>query len=306
MTERRREILRHPLVRMILWCLKIAIAVGVGFGLLIFFVQSSMIYYPTLYAPGEVERFADNSVVVPIRFATSEGQQEAYWFTADEVDAASLPQPALPNRIWLVFSGNASRALDWVDVLEPYQGRSAGFLLIDYPGYGASAGSPSPGSTLEATTGAVAALASQFQWDETKLVRPRLAMLGQSLGAAAALQAATHYDSNRLVLISPFTSMLAMARRTVGPVYCHVLRHRWDNIARLEELAEQVDSPSSPAPHITVFHGDADRIIPIEMSRTLAAEFPKFVSLVELPGLSHNDITWDTSGAAPIIEELAR
>jgi len=39
-----------------------------------------------------------------------------------------------------------------------------------------------------------------------------------------------------------------------------------------------------------IFHGEADKVIPVAMSRTLAAEFKDTVKLQTAPGVRHNDI----------------
>ena len=39
-----------------------------------------------------------------------------------------------------------------------------------------------------------------------------------------------------------------------------------------------------------IFHGEADSMIPVAMSRTLAAEFKDTVTLNTAAGISHNDI----------------
>jgi len=241
--------------RVSLYIIKIAFAVIVGFAVLLVLLQNFLIYHPVAYEDGEIEAYGRSSGVQSLPFITGEGQQEAYWIVRG--GAAGVERPVFPERVWLVFSGNAALALDWVDFLFLYRG--------------------------------------PLKCDESTALRPRLAVLGQSLGAAAGLQAAVHYNANRVVLVAPFTSMLDMARRTAGPLHCHLLRHRWDNVARMKELVHSVKSP-----RVSIFHGIDDTIIPVTMSQALAEPYPSFVDLKELPGLGHNDITY---GASEIIIE---
>ena len=281
------------LKRMLFSLIKITVCVLIGFGVLLLLVQNAMIYHPVSYANGEVDGYIAEAGVVRLPFETGEGSQEAYWIVrGGEADK----QEEVPDVVWLVFSGNAAQALNWVDFLELYRGARAGFLLVDYPGYGACEGSPSPGAILESTKAAVVALSSHLDCDEDAVLRPRLAVLGQSLGGAAGLQAATHYEIRRIVLVAPFTTMVDMARTTVGSLYCQLVRHRWDNVARLAELTE-----TTPDVRVSILHGLDDRIIPVTMSRSLVSMFPDTIELEELPGLGHNDINY---GAADRILSL--
>ncbi|MBA3963805.1 MAG: hypothetical protein H0X40_18155 [Chthoniobacterales bacterium] len=49
--------------------------------------------------------------------------------------AASLGRP-VPARVWVLFCGNGSLALDWLPLARRDQNTGDAFLLIDYPGYG--------------------------------------------------------------------------------------------------------------------------------------------------------------------------
>jgi uncharacterized protein len=277
---------RSLLSRVILLVFKIGLGVVIGFGILIYFLQDSMIYLGVPYEPGEVDENVSKFQVVRLPFESDQGRQEAYWLVRGQ---AIDDVPPIPDRVWLVFGGNAAQALGWGDFFALYRGSPAGFLLMDYPGYGACEGKPSPATILDSTQRAVTSLCQHLSCSEEQL-RPRLAVFGQSLGAAAGLQAATYYKISRVVLISPFTRMLDMARRTAGPLHCHLLRHRWDNVARLEEMEQ-----FAPPPHVSIIHGTEDEIVPVEMGRELGERFRKFVDFTELPGLGHNDITYSAS-----------
>jgi pimeloyl-ACP methyl ester carboxylesterase len=61
------------------------------------------------------------------------------------------------------------------------------------------------------------------------------------------------------------------------------VRHRFDNRAGLAAL-------QAAGGRAWIFHGSRDEVIPVEMSRTLAAEFPQTVTLKEVPNADHNSI----------------
>ncbi len=96
--------------------------------------------------------------------------------------------------------------------------------------------------------------------------------------------AATDFNIQRGVMIAPFTSTREMTRRIIGLPLGFLDRQRYDNMARLAELAER-----GPG-HIVILHGTDDSIVPISMSRTLTERWPDIVRLREIPGGRHNDI----------------
>jgi pimeloyl-ACP methyl ester carboxylesterase len=150
---------------------------------------------------------------------------------------------------------------------------------VDYPGYGACAGKPSPKNILSNTRAAVAALAAHLA-DAT--VNERIAVYGHSLGAAAVLQYAAVEPVRRVVCIAPFTTMRAMARRRVGWPLCTLLDHNFDNEACVTILRQR-EIP------MLIVHGTEDRVIPVEMGRRLAEV--SGAAYIEVPGAGHVDIT---------------
>lgn len=199
----------------------------------------------------------------------------------------------VPKRLWLAFGGNGDLALRWDGLVAPSAIGGVGFLLVEYPGYGARAGTPSPESLLAGTEAAVRALAQTLHTSESEL-QSRSAVLGYSIGAAAALQYAARHPVERIVLFAPFTSMLDMARRVVGSPLCYLLTHRYDNVSALRAILAKGQPP------LTILHGAQDSLIPPRMGEELARIAPG--SHFELvPGAEHGDVI---DIAAPRLREL--
>lgn len=188
----------------------------------------------------------------------------------------------VPARLWLAFGGNGDLALRYEPLLAPSATATQGFLMVEYPGYGARAGEPTPESLLSGTEQTLAALARHLDTTTTEL-EARSSVLGYSLGSAAALQYAAKHPVQRIVLVAPFTTMLEMARRSVGYPLCELLRHRYDNVSALAAVQRHRPTP------LVVMHGSADELIPLEMGRALSAQVPG--SRFELvPGARHGDV----------------
>jgi len=108
-------------------------------------------------------------------------------------------------------------------------------------------------------------------------------VLGHSIGAAVALVAADEFGMRRAVLVSPFTSTMDMAKVMTGLPVGWLVRHRFDNRVALRALGQR-------GGRAWIVHGTVDEVIPVEMGRTLAREFPALVTIREVPDAGHNDI----------------
>lgn len=236
--------------------------------------QSRLIYHPAGYR-AEHETLLRRAKGVRIPFTTAQGTQTAFY-----IPPRSAAAP--PQTIWLCFGGNAALALDWLHFTDLWEDDFA-YLLVDYPGYGECAGKPDPGSIRESGRAVFAALAKHFQKPETDL-RDRLAVLGHSLGCAAALMTAQDLDVRRGVLVSPFTSMTDMGRIVLGWPLCLLNRHRFDNRSTLSSLTTRQGA------RFQLFHGREDEVIPVAMGRELGAMVPGAVTFREFPEAHHNDI----------------
>ncbi|MEZ5386203.1 MAG: alpha/beta hydrolase [Prosthecobacter sp.] len=239
--------------------------------------QSSLIYHPSPYR-AEYERMLVAAKGARLSFTTSQGRQTAFYIPTRKGGAG------LPRTIWLCFAGNASLALDWLRVTDEWDAGFA-YLLVDYPGYGDCAGKPNPGNIRESGKAAFTALAGHLQTPEKELTG-RMAVLGHSLGCAAALMTATDLDVRRGVLVSPFTSMTDMGRVVLGWPLCHLNMHRFDNRKTLRAVAGREGA------RLIVFHGAEDEVIPVAMGRELAGMAPEVVTFHELAGAHHNDVLY--------------
>lgn len=280
------------------WLLRIGKMLAlVAIGLILVFVaalagcQRRLIYFPQPYETNAVRVMAPGAVEIAYR--TGAGAQKAFYLRP--ADAPDTP----PDRLWVMFCGNASLALHWTDVTAVAPDRRAGYYLVDYPGYGFNEGRPTRSSINEASLAAFDALAAHLKLTRSELAA-RTRLMCHSLGCAAGLELAARLDPapNRMILFSPFTSLPAMARH----VFCHPLGwlvlDRFDNEARLAELAAR-----SPRPEVTIIHGASDEVIPVGMGRELAAAHPGWIRFHEVPNLDHN---WIVGSSRAVWEPLMK
>lgn len=238
--------------------------------------QRQLIYHPHGYPPEFRHALPRGTVELP--FKTKAGSQVAFYIPANG-DASHAPE-----RLWVCCHGNAATALHWLTTIQLIRTSGVGFLLVDYPGYGASTGYPTRSSIAESSEGAYQALARHYQTSTADMDK-RLNILAFSIGTGVALDFAVKHPPQRIVLLAPFTSLLDMAKRTVGTPLCYVLRDRFDNAARLSELAAQTSSS-----RVQLYHGQEDGVVPFSMGQSLAQKFPKMITFHPVAGAGHNDL----------------
>lgn len=250
--------------------LRIALVLVIVVPLLIYFMQARLIYFPRTYEyyGAYLQR------VEHLEFENRGKRQTAFLIRSSDGPI---------EQIWWVFGGNGSLALDWVEQVEAIQKPGIAFVMVDYPGYGISKGRPKPSSIRRSVDRLIPTVSTALDLsDEETLAKS--AALGHSLGAAVAMEMAARYDLKLVVAISPFTTMKAMATRTVGPVLSNLLTHRYDNVRSLTTLSERGTA------QILMFHGDQDEIVPFAMGKQLGDDFSGIVEFRAVKGAGHNDI----------------
>ena len=238
------------------------------------YLQGYLIYHPRPYAPVVLAAFPPR--LVEIAYDTAQGPQVAFYLPPHDSPTHR------PKALWVLFHGNASLALDWLMYLPPGHQTHAGFLFMDYPGYGKCAGRSSRDAIIASFEAALQTLQQRYP-----AVRPAveqsLNVLGYSLGAAVALELAIRHPTQHIVLLAPFTSMHDIASHIVVWPITTLLRERFDNIQALTALAQRPVPPT-----VTLVHGDADEVVPVAMGRALAQTFPAMIMYHELPGVTHS------------------
>ena len=200
---------------------------------------------------------------------------------------APTPNHAVPRRstpfpavLWFYGNGETIGAI-WPAICD-FRPPGAALLVVDYPGYGASGGRASEAGIYEAGALAYEALASRPGVD-----RGRVYVYGRSLGSAVATRIAAEHPVAGLILESPFTSARDMAARSYRIFPLFLVRLKLDNLATIQ----RVRCP------VLVFHGTADRLVPMDMGRRVAEAAPGPKEFVMIEGAGHNE-TYDAGGRA--------
>ncbi len=196
-----------------------------------------------------------------------------------ELSAAQRQQRAAV----LYFGGNAEDVARTVPSLRALFPQRAIYAL-HYRGYGGSGGRPSEQALV---ADAVRVL------DHLHLRHPDVVVIGRSLGSGVAVQLAARRPLQRLILITPFTSIASVAahRYPMVPVDL-LLRDRFDS----EQQAPRVRAPT------LIVAAGRDEVIPVQQARLLARRFvPGLVRYVEVPEARHNSPLLENQALRPLL-----
>jgi pimeloyl-ACP methyl ester carboxylesterase len=183
-----------------------------------------------------------------------------------------------PRNIWLMMHGNGGQAADRVYALHAFSDRDSVYIL-EYPGYGTRAGTPSRRSLDRAAVDAYQHLLSAYPGKAVGVV-------GESIGTGpASLLARESTPPARIVLIVPFDNLRSVAAEHLPwlPVTL-LLGSTWNNVEALADYRGPVD----------IFAAKDDAVIPVHHAEALARAVPQ-ARLRILPG-GHNE--WSHQGAA--------
>jgi pimeloyl-ACP methyl ester carboxylesterase len=213
--------------------------------------QRSLLYYPIrmrlAQVPVEVLHRPDAKVLVSVR-----------------------PRPG-PDAV-LYFGGNAedvSRTVPSLVAMFP----DAAIYALHYRGYGGSQGEPGEAALV----GDALAV-----FDRARRGHGRITVIGRSLGSGVAVQVAAARPVAKLVLVTPYDSIAAVAAE-LYPAFPvdWLVRDRFDSVRRAAALRVPT----------TLVIAERDRVIPpVHAQRLLQAFAPGVARAVTLPGVGHNDI----------------
>ena len=241
----------------------IVLGLYVMLGTTLYFIQEKILFLPTFLEQDYVYEFSENF-------------EEVFLKTKDEafINAIHFKVPN-PKGVILYFHGNAGDLSRWGLIAEYFVQQQYDVFIMDYRTYGKSTG----------------ALSEQALYDDAQLCYDYLLeqysdqdiiLYGRSLGTGIATYVASHNNPKKLILETPYYSMLDVAQHRF-PMFPlkHLLKYQLPTF----EFIKKVTCP------IIIFHGTDDNVVPFKSGKKLLDELPKSqAQFIQIDGGNHNNL----------------
>jgi len=215
----------------------------------VFYIMQRQILFPRSQiqvAPSD----RDDHLNIEKKWLDTEYGKIETWFMPPRQGKDEGPYPAV------VFGhGNAELIDLWPEHLKNFTRLGIGVMLVEYPGYGRSEGTPSQKAITGVFTAAYDNLISRKDVDSTRII-----LFGRSLGGGAVCALAAVRPSAALILMSTFSSVRSFASKYLLPGF--FVRDPFDNLSAVKTYTEP----------ICIIHGVADELIPYAHGEVLNRE----------------------------------
>jgi dipeptidyl aminopeptidase/acylaminoacyl peptidase len=178
----------------------------------------------------------------------------------------------------VVYFGGRSEEVSWVvrDAGKLFPGMVV--LAVNYRGYGESHGEPAEVFMVEDGCMLFDWMAARVHVDAR-----RIAVVGRSLGSGVAVQVAKQRPAHSVVLITPYDSILALAKRKFrGMPIEYMLRHRFESI----KFAPALTAPTY------VLRAAFDDVVPHSHTDQLVAKLARLCADDTIPESDHLNIPY--------------
>lgn len=155
------------------------------------------------------------------------------------------------------------------------------FLMIDYPGYGYSSGTPNYNNIIK-----VADSIYQFVKESSYYGNQKIIIMGFSLGTGVATYVASSHDIDGLILIAPYNNGQALYN-SVCNIFYGPLKLLVRNPFPSDQFAKKVET------NVLIIASEDDEVIPFRLSQKLSNSF-NHANFITMAKLHHNDLIYNT------------
>ena len=215
-----------------------AVLFYIGYCCLLFFIQRQLIF-PRYLISSPSDDYQPAAGIERIWIDINAAKVEAWYLPAKRQN------PQSPAPLVIFGHGNGELIDFWPETLKRFSRFGMGLLLVEYPGYGRSTGSPSQKTITEAFVAAYDTMIRREEVDPSRII-----LFGRSIGGAAICTLAAERPSAALILMSAFTGLHPFAVRYLAPKF--LVRDPFDNLKTISEYTAPV----------LILHGRQDTVIP--------------------------------------------
>ncbi|MCO4780789.1 MAG: alpha/beta hydrolase [Candidatus Cloacimonetes bacterium] len=249
--------------------LTLLVLVPVIFIAIVYFLQDLLLFHKIPSEPGIIRYNLNHYPNSEKTLTTPDGVKLHGWFVQD-------PSPK-KHPLVFYFGGNASNVEFIVADKKYIPGISA--CTFNYRGYGLSEGKPSEKKIVED-----ALLIYNSYKDNPNIDQNNIVIMGRSLGTGVAIQLAAKVDAAKLILVSPYDSMINTA-------YDHYpflpIQMMLKNPFKSEDFIDKVKQKT------LIIYGDQDQVVRPERTLALIKKFKVKPKVEVFQGRVHNDVFSD-------------
>ncbi len=233
----------------------------------LFFLQRQILFPVNLVSAGSRPDISE--ITVESLWTSDDHEKIEHWLLPPAPGTSERPAALI-----IYCHGNAEIKEYGLLEMLPFTRLGMAVLLVEYPGYGGSSGTPTQASITRTLTAAYDAVTQRPDIDAGRVV-----LFGRSLGGAAVCQLADRRDTAAMILVSTFTGVTAFTRRYLIPDF--LVRDPFDSLSVVKTY---------PRP-ILILHGRTDEIVPIDHGMALSRASLQAEMAVYACG--HNDMPPD-------------
>jgi alpha-beta hydrolase superfamily lysophospholipase len=174
----------------------------------------------------------------------------------------------------LYFHGNRENINHYAPFVPYFTRNGYEVWMPDYPGFGKSAGNLTEQVLYEEALQVYKLARAQYQPGQ-------IIIYGKSMGTGIAAQLASIRDCKKLVLETPYYSLVSLVRRVLWMYPLDLMMH-----FKIPEY-EYISKVTAP---ITLFHGTSDGVIPYGNAVKLKEVLKPGDKFITIEGGSHNDL----------------
>ena len=215
---------------------------------IVYFLITLVIYFyqrKLLYHPSENNYLDENSLTHKIEKISIKSENDLIgWYYFKNKNYKTL----------LFFHGNAGKLDNRVYKLNELSRLDVNYLIVAYRGFSGNKGNPSEKGLYMDSLAAKSWLNNIGVEDES------IILYGESLGTAVAVNLASENKFAGIILESPFTSMVKLAKKYYPYLPVKILlKDKYES----EKKLRKINIP------ILVMHGEQDTIVPFEMGKRI-------------------------------------
>ena len=227
--------------------------------IILYFNQRKLLYFPTKSNPDLVDKIMKNNPKSSVSIDIKDGELRGYYINKKSETTI------------IYFGGNAENIEYFINHNSTYMDKN--ILSFYYRGYGLSKGDISEKNLFED------ALKIYDFAKKDKNVK-NIIIMGRSLGTGIATYLTYKKDVKKVILVSPYDSILKVAQEKFPFVPAFMLKDKFES----DKYAKEIETP------MLAIYSINDKVVTKEHSKKLIKSWKGKVRVIEINGYNHGTV----------------